>query len=123
MTKRADNTGPDLTPLSDTYDILTELHSAGGAVTYLARHREMGRDVTITVVHVPEGGANNTLTHFASDARLLASMRHPNVTPVIEGRWLGDDGFAVVRARVRGTTLDQVVGAVGAFPPKRIAAT
>jgi serine/threonine protein kinase len=116
---------PDLSKLADTYDILTELSTDGDgrSVTYLGRHRELGRDVAITVVSVPGGGANNTLTHFASDARLLSTMRHANVAPVIEGRWLGDDAFAVVRARVRGTTLDQVLVAVGTFPLPRVAET
>src|SRR5437867_1085086 len=123
MSDTANDKAPDLTPLTDTYDFLTELHTSGTAVTYLGRHRELGRDVAITIVHVPGGGANNTLTHFASDARLLSTMRHPNVAPVIEGRWLDEDGFAVVRARVRGTTLDQVLAAVGALPPQRIAET
>ena len=42
--------------------------------------------------------------------------------PVLEGTWLDDDTFAVVRARVRGSTLDQTASAVGKMPPARIAA-
>src|ERR1043166_5692600 len=123
MSDTANDKAPDLTPLTDTYDFLTELHTSGTAVTYLGRHRELGRDVAITVVQVPGGGSNNTLTHFASDARLLSTMRHPNVAPVIEGRWLGNEAFAVVRARVRGTTLDQVLAAVGPMPLPRVGDT
>lgn len=113
----------ELSKLNDTYDVLAELHRIGDTPTYLARHKELGRDVTITVVHVPGGGDNNTLTHFASDARLLATMRHPNIIPVLEGRWLDADSFAVVRARVRGSTLEQVLSAVGPMPIPRVADT
>src|SRR5438552_3410730 len=111
----------DLSALDDTYENLAELERSNESITYLGRHRELGRDVLITVVHVAEGGENNTLTHFASDARLLSSMRHPHVAAVVDSRWLGDDTLAVVRARVRGSTLDQAVTAVGAFPPARVA--
>lgn len=114
---------PELSKLNDTYDVLAELHRIGDTPTYLARHRELGRDVTITLVHVAGGGENNALTHFASDARLLATLRHPNIVPVLEGRWLDADTFAVVRARVRGSTLEQVLSAVGQMPIPRIAET
>src|SRR5438105_13639161 len=112
----------DLSALGDTYENLAELERSAESVTYLGRHRELGRDVAITVLHVPDGGENNTLTPFASDARLLSTMRHPHVAAVVDSRWLNDDTLAVVRARVRGSTLDQAVTAVGAFPPARVAA-
>src|SRR5581483_6766807 len=49
--------------------------------------------------------------------------RHPNIIPVVEGRWLADNQFAVVRARVRGSTLAELVSAVGPMPLDRVAAT
>ena len=123
MTNTTGNEQPDLSKLSDTYDMLANLHDEPGSWTYLARHRDLDRDVTITVVLVPQGGANNALTHFASDARLLATLRHENIVPVLEGRWLDDQTFAVVRVLVRGSTLDQALSAVGQFPLPRVART
>ena len=38
-----------LSKLDDKYQILTELHHCGESRTYLARHLELNRDVTITV--------------------------------------------------------------------------
>ncbi len=115
---------PDLSKLEGDYQILTELQETADSSTYLARHLGLNRDVTITVVRPAEAGASgNVLAQFAADARLLASMRQSNVIPVIEGRWLDSGAFAVVRARVRGSTLDQILDAVGPMPAPRAAAT
>ena len=115
---------PDLGKLEGDYQVLTELHETADSSTYLARHLGLNRDVTITVVRPAEPGAReNVLAQFAADARLLASMRHSNVIPVIEGRWLDSGAFAIVRARVRGSTLDQLLDAIGPMPAPRVAAT
>lgn len=106
--------------LEKDYQILTELHRTETSRTYLARHLEFNRDVTITVVETPDAA---TASRVAADAQRLSSIRHPNVVPVIEGRALSDGTFAVVHARVRGSTLDQTLSAVGAMPLPRVATT
>jgi Uncharacterized protein conserved in bacteria len=112
---------PDLSSLEQDYQILTELHRSGNSVTYLARHLGLNRDVTITVVHAGDAADYQMLTQFAADTRLLSKARHPNVIPVIDGRMLSSDTFAVVRARVRGSTLDQLISTVGPLPLPRAA--
>jgi uncharacterized protein YecT (DUF1311 family) len=114
---------PQLSKLESEYQILTELRHSADSRTYLARHLEFNRDVTITVVRAPAGdvAGESALRHFASDARSLTTMRHANVIPVIEGRWLDDGSFAIVRARVRGSTLEQVLDAAGPLSPARAA--
>jgi uncharacterized protein YecT (DUF1311 family)/serine/threonine protein kinase len=106
--------------LEKDYQILTELHRTETSRTYLARHLELNRDVTVTVVDTPDAA---TARRVAADAERLSSIRHPNVVPVIEGRALSDGTFAVVHARVRGSTLDQTLSAVGSMPLSRVAAT
>src|SRR5215212_12213343 len=93
----------DLSKLDKNYQLLTELRREGDSRTFLARHLQLNRDVTITVVRAPDGDDGNSLTHFAADARLLTTMRHPNIIPIIEAIWLDEKTFAVVRARVRGS--------------------
>lgn len=108
-----------LTKLDGKYQILTELHHCGESRTYLGRDLELNRDVTITVAHAPRDKA--FLNAYAADAGVLQTKRHPNIVPVLEGTWLDDATFAVVRARVRGSTLDQTVNAGGAMPEATIA--
>jgi uncharacterized protein YecT (DUF1311 family) len=112
---------PNLSSLEQDYEILTELHASGGSRTYLARHLGLNRDVTITVVHAADAADFQMLTQFAADTRILAKARHPNIIPIIEGRMLANDTFAVVRARVRGSTLDELVSEVGPLPLPRAA--
>ena len=116
-----DAVNPDLSKLDKNYQILTELHAEGDSRTYLARHLQLNRDVTITVTWLLDDD-HNGLTHFAADAHLLTAMRHPNVTPVIEGIWLDERTFAIVRARVRGSTLEQEIAA-GPAPIARVSTT
>ena len=118
----SDQFNPDLNGLSNDYEILSDLRGSLTARAYLARHRKLNRDVTVTVVRAPASD-RNALTHFASDARMLSVMRHRNVVPVIEGRWIPESGYAVVRARVRGTTLCDVIRGAGALPVARVADT
>jgi uncharacterized protein YecT (DUF1311 family) len=112
---------PDLSKLDKNYQVLTELGAEAASRTYLARHLRLNRDVTITVTWLV-GDDNNALTHFAADAHLLMATRHPNVVPVIEGIWLDERTFAIVRARVRGTTLEQMI-ASGPLPMPRVSTT
>jgi uncharacterized protein YecT (DUF1311 family) len=117
-----DEFAPNLNKLDRNYQILTELHRDGVSRTYLARHLGVNRDVTITVVGA--GDTNDAaLPHLASDARLLTAMRHPNIVPVIEGIWLDARTFAVVRARIRGSRVDQLIGKNGALPVGQVATT
>lgn len=112
---------PDFSKLGSEYQILTELHRDGDTPTYLARHNGLNRDVTITVVRA--AGDRSYLEAFEDDAKLLAEKRNSTMVPVIEGRWLDDHTFAIVRARVRGSTLDQLLSAIGTMPEPRVGST
>src|ERR1051325_9392551 len=98
---------PDLRPLETKYQILSELRTGSAVRTYMARSRDDGIDVVITVA---QGGANNPLAHFASDNQLLSTVSHPAVPRVLDRHWLGED-FAVVRERIRGRSLHELLSA------------
>jgi uncharacterized protein YecT (DUF1311 family) len=118
-----DDFSPNFSKLDGDYQVLTELHREGDSRAYLARHLRLNRDVTISVFCVADGISADSLSQFASDARLLTEARHPHVVPVIDGIWLDDATFAAVRARVRGATLDQSLHASGPMSIARVAAT
>jgi uncharacterized protein YecT (DUF1311 family) len=109
-----------LSKLDKQYQILTELHHCTESRTYLARALELNRDVTITVAHA-DGGDKAFLSAFAADAEILKAKHHPSLIPVLAGMWLDDQTFALVRARVRGSTLDQTMAAASTLPQPRIA--
>jgi uncharacterized protein YecT (DUF1311 family) len=109
-----------LSKLDKKYQILTELHQGTESRTYLARDLELNRDVTITVART-EGGDKAFLEAYASDAEILKTRQHPSIIPVLASMWLDDQTFALVRARVRGSSLDQTVSAASRLPQPRIA--
>ena len=114
---------PDLSKFDNRYQILTELSRSGDTRAYLARHLELNRDVTIQVLRLAPDANQISAQQLASDARILSSTRHQHVVPVLEELPLGGDAFAIVRPRVRGTTLEQLISTVGTIPNVRVADT
>src|SRR4051812_38085503 len=119
----------DLSPLANDYDIVGELDGTDGVARYMATRRgdtSKRRDdqpgVLITVFTTPEGDEANALSHLAADTQLLARLAHRRLIPVIEGRWLGDDAYAVVTRRLSDPSLAQRLASGETFTTPRIAA-
>jgi hypothetical protein len=119
----------DLSSLTADYDIVGELEASADSRTYIAtrkgdaaKRRDDQTGVLITVIATPDGDEANALTHLAADIKLLARTPHRRLTPVIEGRWLGDDAFAVVTQRTTDPSLAQRLASGETFTNTRIAA-
>ena len=115
-------TAPNLQLLEDRYEVLGELRSSARARAYMAKRRDDGSDVIISVAAAPQSGENNALNHFAADTQLLSKLSHPQMPRIVEGRWVGKDQFAVVSERHPGSTLDELLARGEKFSPPRIAA-
>ena len=123
---------PDLSPLAADYDIVGQLDDAASAAyarTYIAtrkgdsaKRRDDPTGVLITVVTTPEGDEANALSHLAADAKLLARTPHRRLLPVVEGRWLGDDAFAVITQRTSDPSVLQLLASGQTFTNPRVAA-
>lgn len=100
----------DLTALEDRYEIVGELSARDNMHEYLATRRDGSGDVAILVEDPPAGDAGNALTLFAADVNLLATLEHPNLIPIHEGRWVGQDRFAVVSERCHHPTIETLIG-------------
>ncbi|MHB1071213.1 MAG: protein kinase family protein [Gemmatimonadaceae bacterium] len=103
----------------DRYDILTELGHGEQYTSYAARHRTLDRDVSITVLRANTPAERNLLGVIAADARILGAVRNEHILPVLDSRWLSDDELALVRPRVKGTTLRSIIQGAGTLSPKR----
>jgi chemotaxis protein histidine kinase CheA len=120
---KSDNaTTPNLGALQDTYEIVGELRGSQCQRPFLARRKDNGADVVITVHTPPKGGDGKELPHFAADVQMLAGLRHPHVVPVHEARWVGKGELAVVSDRVGGDTLAELVARGQTFGNPRVAA-
>jgi hypothetical protein len=104
MTDHSRFSETELGMLADDFDIVGEL-SVGQGTRFLiatkkaeagARRDDAGR-VLIEIVRPPEGDEAHALDQLASDTKLLSRLRHRRLVSIVDGRWLGDSAFAVVR--------------------------
>ena len=112
----------DLSALDDTYQIVGELSARDHMREYLARRRSDGADVQVLIAEAPRGDTGNALPLFAADVNLLATLEHRNLIPIHEGRWIGQDRFAVVTDRCAAPTLETLVARGESWSYPRIGA-
>lgn len=123
MSGRKDKQQPqqDLSALEDTYRIVGELSARGPVREYLANRVDGGGDALILVGEPPQGDAGNALTLYAADVNLLATLEHRNLIPIREGRWIGQDRFAVVTERCAAPTIATLIARGESWSYPRIA--
>ena len=73
------------------YEITREIGRGGMGVVYLARDTKLDRDVAIKALPAEVVDDEEKLTRFETEAKLLASLNHPNIATVygleeVEGR-------------------------------------
>src|SRR6185503_19130615 len=101
---------PSFDALAESYDVNAELVVRPDSRVFLGSRKNDGAGVLITVARTPgDDEKKNALTHFAADAKLLAGLSHRNLIQVLDGRWLGNDAFALVTERVQAPTLEEIV--------------
>ncbi|MHC5005551.1 MAG: protein kinase domain-containing protein [Planctomycetota bacterium] len=90
------------------YEILREIGRGGMGVVYLARDTKLERDVAIKVL--PENVAQDPerMRRFEREAKLLASLKHPNIATV-HGLEQSDGQHFLVLEYVEGQTLEEVL--------------
>ncbi|MBA3890921.1 MAG: hypothetical protein H0X64_10345 [Gemmatimonadaceae bacterium] len=111
----------DLSALDDAYRIIGELSARDNIRSYLATRTTDELDVLVLVEDAPPGDAGNALTHFAADANLLESLDHRNLIPIRDGRWLGENRFALVTDRCAAPTLATLVARNESWSYPRVA--
>jgi serine/threonine-protein kinase len=100
------------------YEVLARLGSGGMGEVYRARDSKLGREIALKVLTRDFTRSPNALVRFEREARVLASLNHPNIVTVYE---IGQDHGAVYIAMelVDGKTLDEAANA-GFMPLRRI---
>jgi serine/threonine protein kinase len=86
------------------YDIVAPLGSGGMGEVYRARDSKLNRDVAIKVLPDRLSGDSERLTRFEREARVLASLNHPNIAH-IHGFEDSNQVSALVMEMVEGVTL------------------
>jgi len=92
------------TSLANRYEIIRELGKGGMGEVYLAEDTNLKRQVAIKVLPQPFGLDKERLARFEREARLLASLNHPNIA-TIHGLEKSDEQQFLVMELVEGDTL------------------
>ena len=87
------------------YEILRRIGEGGMGVVYLARDRELAREVALKVLRAPEPSPDER-ARLVREARILASLEHPGIVPVHDAGELPDGRVFYVMKHVRGERLD-----------------
>lgn len=114
-----DTTRSILAGLEDRYELLRELRRGKTSSTWLAHERASYRDVLITLVQAGSLPRRELFSQIGADAQLLSTQHQGSVISVLASHWLADGSLAIVRPRVRGTTLRQTLRATGALSLER----
>ena len=87
------------------YEIVAPLGAGGMGEVYRARDTKLGRDVAIKVLPAAFAADADRLARFEREARLLASLNHPNIGAIYGVEEAGGV-VALVLELVDGETLD-----------------
>src|SRR3712207_6065852 len=100
MTTAAGDLAAELSKLEKGYELLGELSRDETVTVFVARDRLSGNEVTVKVLRAADARGREGLAHYASDARLLTALEHPNIVTVHTVKWLSEIGRASCRERV-----------------------
>jgi tetratricopeptide (TPR) repeat protein len=100
------------------YRLLRELGRGATGVVYLARDLELERDVAVKLLHPHLAAATraDALGRFFHEARVTASLRHPNIVAVLD---LDEPARRIVMELAAGGTMRDVLRERGARPLRR----
>lgn len=86
------------------YEVVALIGAGGMGEVYHARDRKLGRDVAIKVLPDPFTEREEKLARFEREARLLASLNHPNIA-TLHGLEHADDVHFLVMELIEGESL------------------
>src|SRR5262245_35702675 len=107
-------------PLETGFEIREEFGRGADGRVFRALDRALGCEVALKIVSGDVEVASDARARFLAEARILASLDHPNIVRVraideVEGR------IRIVLDYLRGRTLDRVVAEDGPFAPEEAA--
>ncbi len=92
----------------------------GMGVVYRATHLALDRIVALKVIRADYAGDEAFRERFRREARLAASIEHPNVLPVMDAG--EDDGVLYITMRfIAGIDLGALISSSGRLAPERVA--
>ncbi len=100
------------------YRLVRELGRGATGVVYVARDMELERDVAVKLLHPHLAAARQAeaCAQFFSEARIAASLRHPNIVAILD---IDENARRIVMELAAGGTLRQILRERGPRPVRR----
>lgn len=92
----------------DKYSIVARIARGGTAVVYRAHDEVLGREVAIKVLHEHLESRKEVVERFKHEARVVASLRHPNIVSVFDFL-VFDKRSVLIVEYVPGQTLSDLI--------------
>ncbi|MCP3960558.1 MAG: serine/threonine protein kinase [bacterium] len=110
MPGRSDNRQAELPPaeIADRYRVVSEVGRGGFGIVYRAFDRRLGRDIAIKRLSSPAEPDSELRARFEREARILASLDHPNIVPVFDAG-LDDDHPYIAMKLIAGRSLSHTL--------------
>jgi serine/threonine protein kinase len=93
------------------YQVTEKLGEGGMAVVYLAEQVNIGRKVALKILHGQYAGDQEFVKRFRQEARLAASLNHPNVIKVYDFDQADDGSLFIAMEYLQGKNLKEVIQA------------
>ena len=95
------------------YEIGSELARGGMGQIHRAEDLKLERTVAVKVMHEQAALNQTSVSRFLFEAKVLAKLEHPNIVPVHDIVWEGDQPLFYSMKLVKGQTLQQIVSDLG----------
>jgi len=120
--RAAQTTQPDMKPFAvGQYRCESRLGEGGMGVVYRARHADTGAECAVKVLLVRGRAEGQLAERFRKEARLAASVRHPNCVAIYDYGKVAGQLFYLAMELVDGLSLDEALGG-RAMPAARVEA-
>src|SRR5918998_6540648 len=106
------------TVFAGRYRVIRRLGAGGSGAVFLTRDERLDREVAVKRLHGAEV-TTETARRLRREARIMASLHHPNLVTVYDMLTEDDDLFLVMEY-IEGETLSQVLASGAPFKPERV---
>ncbi len=90
------------------FEMLERIGAGRFSVVYRARQPAVGRDVAVKVIRSEYAHDPEFMRRFEREARVVASLEHPHVVPIVD-YWRDPDGAYLAMRLYRGGTLTEAL--------------
>ena len=107
---------PRIPEVENDYEFVRELGRGGTATVYLARDRELDRNVAIKLIRPSFLHDEEAVARLLREARTVGGLQHPNIVTLLGTRRMGNRELALILEFVPGRTLRERLDEEGALP-------